>query len=153
MESNKYSILSIKNIQFSLEKYNELIKLYSDFGELDKEILNFEKYNEIIEKIKDNINHDIFLYFDNSYNILGSITLLIEQKIIHNGGCILHIEDFVVNKIYRGKGIGNILIKYGIDYAKKNNCYKIILDCNDKLEKYYQSYGFIKKGTYMGLYF
>ena len=147
------NIVSIKDITLTFKVYDELFNLYSCFGELDSNILNIERFSETINIIKNNSNHDIFLYCDNSQNILGAITSIIEQKIIHNGGIVLHIEDFVVKKENRKTHVGNCLIEYVIDYAKKNKCYKIILDCNNKLEKYYEKYGFVKKGTYMGLYF
>ena len=76
-----------------------------------------------------------------------------EQKFIHNGKCAAHIEDFVVKQEFRGQNIGKDLIHYAIHYAKEHNCYKIILDTNSKLENYYASYGFVNKGTTMGLYF
>lgn len=152
MESN-INIVSIKDISLTSDVYDELINLYSCFGKLDKDILSMERLCEIINKIKNNSNYEIFLYCDNLQNILGAITCIIEQKIIHNGGLVLHIEDFVVKKENRKTHVGNCLIDYVTEYAKKNNCYKVILDCNNKLEKYYESYGFEKKGTYMGLYF
>ena len=43
-----------------------------------------------------------------------------------------------------------------IFYFYKNqylNCYKIILDCNNELEKFYAKSGLIKSGIQMGLYF
>ena len=76
-----------------------------------------------------------------------------EQKFIHNGKCAAHIEDFVVKQEFRGQNIGKDLIHHAINYAKDHNCYKIILNTNSKLEKYYASYGFVNKGTTMGLYF
>jgi len=44
-------------------------------------------------------------------------------------------------------------MNYAINYAKQNNCYKIILDTDTKLVNYYSNYGFINKGIYMGYYF
>ena len=78
---------------------------------------------------------------------------LIEQKLIHNGRCCGHIEDFAVLKEYRSQGIGSLLIDYVINISKQNNCYKCILDCNENLESYYKKKGFVKKGIYVGNYF
>ena len=143
LDSSK-NIVSIKDITLTLKVYDELFNLYCCFGELDSNVLNIERFSEIINIIKNNSNHEIFLYCDNSQNILGAVTCIIEQKIIHNGGIVLHIEDFVVKKENRKTYVGNCLIDYIIDYAKKNNCYKVILDCNNKLEKYYRSLNLIK---------
>ena len=84
---------------------------------------------------------------------MGAITLFVEQKIIHNGKCVGHIEDFVVLDDYRNLGIGSILLEHVIILSKQNNCYKCILDCSPIVETYYLKKGFENKGSYMGLYF
>ena len=145
------NIKSIKNIIITSKKCLQLIELYNYFGE-NKE-LNCENFNEILKNILQNNNHNIFLYLDNSDNILGALTLLIEQKFIHNGKCVAHIEDFVVKKEFRSQNIGKDLMNYAINYAKQNNCYKVILDTDSKLVNYYRNYGFVNKGIYMGYYF
>ena len=145
------NIISIKNIIITSKKCLQLIELYNYFGE-NKE-LNCENFNEILKNILQNNNHNIFLYLDNSDNILGALTLLIEQKFIHNGKCVAHIEDFVVKQEFRSQNIGKDLMNYAISYAKQNNCYKVILDTDSKLVNYYRNYGFVNKGIYMGCYF
>ena len=145
------NIISLKNIIFTAALCEQLIELYNNFGENNE--LNYENCKIILENILTNNNHNIFLYIDGSNNILGALTLLVEQKFIHNGTCAAHVEDFVVKQEFRGQNIGKDLIHHAINYAKDHNCYKIILDTNSKLEKYYASYGFINKGTTMGLYF
>ena len=145
------NIKSIKNIIITSKKCLQLIELYNYFGE-NKE-LNCENFNEILKNILQNNNHNIFLYLDNSDNILGALTLLIEQKFIHNGKCVAHIEDFVVKQEFRSQNIGKDLMNYAINYAKQNNCYKVILDTDSKLVNYYRNYGFVNKGIYMGCYF
>ena len=151
MEIVKTNIISIKNIIITSKKCLQLIELYNYFGE-NKE-LNCENFNEILKNILQNNNHNIFLYLDNSDNILGALTLLIEQKFIHNGKCVAHIEDFVVKQEFRSQNIGKDLMNYAINYAKQNNCYKVILDTDSKLVNYYRNYGFVNKGIYMGCYF
>jgi glucosamine-phosphate N-acetyltransferase len=151
METVKSNIISIRNIIITSKTCDQLIELYNYFEE-NKE-LNYEKFNDILTKILQNNNHNIFLYIDESNNILGAITLLTEQKFIHNGKCVAHIEDFVVKKEYRSQNIGKDLMNYAINYAKQNNCYKIILDTDTKLVNYYSNYGFVNKGVYMGYYF
>ena len=151
METVKSNIISIRNIIITSKTCDQLIELYNYFEE-NKE-LNYEKFNDILKKILQNNNHNIFLYIDDINNILGAITLLTEQKFIHNGKCVAHIEDFVVKKEYRSQNIGKDLMNYAINYAKQNNCYKIILDTDTKLVNYYRNYGFVNKGVYMGYYF
>ena len=99
------------------------------------------KAREILKKIKQNPNHIIHVAIDNN-EIVGSTTLLIEQKFIHDGGLVGHIEDVVVRKEYEGKGIGIKLVMSMLECAKEKNCYKTILDCKDDVKEFYERIGF-----------
>ena len=83
--------------------------------------------------------------------IVGTASILIEQKFIHNGSCVGHIEDVVVHKNYEGKGIGSLLIKKCIEIAKEYKCYKIILDCNSSKTGFYEKFGFKSNSLCMRL--
>ena len=85
--------------------------------------------------------------------IVGSITLLIEYKLIRNCGKVGHIEDVVVDKNYRGKGLGKKLIEHAKFEAKDRGCYKIILDCSDDNSEFYAKCGLTKKEIQMVSYF
>ncbi len=103
--------------------------------------LDKNKAKEILEKIKQNTNQIIQVAIDDK-KIVGCITLLIEQKFIHDGGFVGHIEDVVVRKDYEGKGIGMKLVTSMLEYAKRKNCYKTILDCKDDVKQFYERIGF-----------
>ena len=103
--------------------------------------LDKNKAKEILEKIKQNPNQIIHVAIDDK-KIVGCITLLIEQKFIHDGGLVGHIEDVVVRKDYEGKGIGIELVTSMLEYAKRENCYKTILDCKDDVKQFYERIGF-----------
>ena len=103
--------------------------------------LDKNKAKEILKKIKQNSNHIIHVAIDDK-KIVGCITLLIEQKFIHDGGLVGHIEDVVVRKDYEGKGIGMKLVTSMLEYAKRKNCYKTILDCKDDVKQFYKRIGF-----------
>jgi len=103
--------------------------------------LDKNKAKEILEKIKQNSNQIIQVAIDDK-KIIGCITLLIEQKFIHDGGLVGHIEDVVVRKDYEGKGIGIKLVTSMLEYAKRKNCYKTILDCKDDVKQFYERIGF-----------
>ena len=99
------------------------------------------KAYDILRKIKQNPDHIIHVALDNN-KIVGSTTLFIEQKFIHNGGRVGHIEDVVVRKNYEGRGIGMKLVISLLNRAKEKNCYKTILDCKDDLKIFYERIGF-----------
>ena len=102
----------------------------------------------ILKKILENENHIIHVAELNG-KIVGSTTLLIEQKFIHEGGFVGHIEDVVVNKKFEGQGIGMKLVLSLLDVAKEKKCYKTILNCEDKLISFYEKIGFKQKSIEM----
>ena len=110
---------------------------------LDREIAT-----NILKKIISNPNHIIFVAEDNG-KIVGSTTLLIEQKFIHEGGKVGHIEDVVVSKEFEGRGIGMKLVRSLLEKAETMNCYKTILDCADKLIPFYERIGFKHESNQM----
>ena len=112
-------------------------------SELDKEVAK-----DILKKIISDPNHIIHVAEDNG-KIVGSTTLLIEQKFIHNGGYVGHIEDVVVSKEFEGKGIGIKLVTSLLEIANTRNCYKTILDCKDELIPFYERIGFKQESKQM----
>ena len=142
-------IIYITDLNLNEKYYNQIIELYSHFTNFDKQIFNLNKLNTIVQNL--NNNHNILLYIEDD-NIIGAITLIIEQKLIHNGGKVGHIEDFIVKEEHQKKNIGSLLLNHIKFLCQQNNCYKIILDCDLLLENYYIKHNFTKKGNYMALY-
>ena len=127
-----------------LEKgFLETLDFLRNASNLDK-----NKAKEILKKIKQNPDHIIYVAIDNK-KIVGSTTLLIEQKFIHDGGLVGHIEDVVVRKDYEGKGIGIKLVTSLLERAKEKNCYKTILDCKDDVKQFYERIGFKRESNGM----
>ena len=100
-----------------------------------------DKADKVFEKIKKNSDHIIAVAILDG-KIVGTATLLIEPKFIHNGGNVGHIEDVVVDKNHQGKKIGEKIILYLLELAKKKGCYKTILDCSDTVKPFYEKLGF-----------
>ncbi len=88
-----------------------------------------------------------------SFNIVGSGTIYIEPKFARGGKSVGHIEDIVVDNIYRGQGIAQTILNDLKNYGKKLDCYKVILDCNNNLTSFYIKNDFEIKGVQMGKYF
>ena len=124
-------------------EFLETLDFLRKASDLDK-----NKAKEILEKIKQNSDQIIQVAIDDK-KIVGCITLLIEQKFIHDGGLVGHIEDVVVRKDYEGKGIGIKLVTSLLERAKEKNCYKTILDCNDDVKQFYERIGFKRESNGM----
>ena len=102
----------------------------------------------ILNKILNDENHIIHVA-EYDGKIVGSTTLLIEQKFIHQGGFVGHIEDVVVKKEFEKLGIGMKLVNSLLQVAEERKCYKTILNCEDSLKPFYERIGFKHKSNEM----
>ena len=110
--------------------------------------LNKDTARDILKKIIENPDH-IIQVAEVDGKVVGSTTLLIEQKFIHGGGKVGHIEDVVVSKEFEGRGIGMKLVTSLLEIAKAKNCYKTILDCKEELNPFYERIGFKQESNQM----
>jgi len=127
------------------KNYIQLLSQLSNTGNITE-----EQFSNIFQ----NLNSHIYVFEDvEAQKIIASATLLFEQKFIHNGGIVAHLEDVVVDSESRGFRIGQKLIQNIIEIAKENNCYKIIADCKTSLLPFYAKNNFQKKDNQIAIYF
>lgn len=126
--------------------YLKLLSQLTSVGEVSP--ADFEKRFEEMQRCED--TYKIIVIEDIDTNqVIGAATLLIELKFIHSLSRVGHIEDVVVDKRYRGKRLGVLLMDNLKAVADQQGCYKIILDCSPKNETFYNKAGFQKKEIQM----
>jgi glucosamine-phosphate N-acetyltransferase len=86
-------------------------------------------------------NQHIYVAIDGD-RVIATTNLLVEQKFIHSGGRVGHIEDVAVTKDVQGRGVGSNLVRFALDQARKMSCYKVILHCKPELRAFYGALGF-----------
>jgi glucosamine-phosphate N-acetyltransferase len=118
--------------------YKEYLILLNNYKTV-KTNMNYIEFDKLYNNIKQ--NSKIFIYKKNN-KIVATITVIIEQKFIHNNGKVGHFEDVFVSSEYRNLGIGKQLIEYAKMYCKLEKCYKIILNCSADLITYYKLFDF-----------
>ena len=92
------------------------------------------------------LNGDYYIVTAHDKNkIVGTATLIITKRFVHEAGKVGHIEDVVVDERYRGKSIGSILIKHLQYIADNKNCYKTLLDCKESNQIFYEKLGMKKE--------
>jgi glucosamine-phosphate N-acetyltransferase len=111
---------------------------------LPPDINDKEYAKSILQKIKSNLLHKIFVAEDEtSGKIAGTTTLLIEPKFINKGMKVGYIEDVAVSKDYEGLGIGSKLVTYATNQAVSfHNCKKVLLYCSLKTRTFYEKLGY-----------
>lgn len=141
-------LFEISDIKYK-DYYNNYLYLMKQLTSIDPDKICYDDFCKFIDKLNNNHIIKVIRRTDNN-QVIGSITVLIEEKIIHNFGKVAHIEDVVVDKSMRGFGIGQKLLE--IAENECNNCYKIILDCSNENVKFYEKCGYEWKGNEMALY-
>lgn len=129
-----------------------MIKI-SDFKEKDFSSVK----NLLIDGFSKNFDNDINLNFIdnqsnfgfvaiNNENIIGFASIHIIEK-LNRRSCL--IEDVVVDKSERGKGVGKLLIEHLINFSKSKSCDKIILNSKESNIPFYNKLGFVQNEIQM----
>ena len=120
---DKENIITVNSL---LSKYISNFRLKNNYNKIYKKIISQKNNISIIACLK----KKAIGYASINFNI--SI----------RGGMRAYIEDVVVEKKYRKKGIGKFLLNVLLKYAKKKSCYKIVLESKKKNINFYRSCGY-----------
>jgi glucosamine-phosphate N-acetyltransferase len=121
---------------------NGFFETLSNLSEVGRVSQDIRRAANILREIDKSKMSNIFVAVDKGGKIIGSISLLLEQKFIHDGGKVGHIEDVVTRRGYAGKGIGSALVRNCINLAKEEKCYKMVLDSSPANVQFYKKAGF-----------
>ncbi|ODQ56281.1 glucosamine 6-phosphate N-acetyltransferase [Saitoella complicata NRRL Y-17804] len=100
-----------------------------------------------------NDSYYLLVIVDQNDRIVGSGTLLIERKFIHETASTGHIEDIAVAKDQQGKKLGLRIIE-ALDYVcEKQGAYKNTLVCKDHNIPFYEKCGFKRGQNEMTRYY
>lgn len=119
--------------------YKLLNELYDNKIEYD---IFAKKYNEVL---KDKSFYGIIME-ENSI-IVGVLISRIINRLVKSKD-ILFIDDLIVDKKHRNNGIGKLLLKNAIEYAKEQKCQTLELTSyidNESAHKLYEQIGFEKR--------
>ena len=126
--------------------YYGLLQQLTDAPAMSKE--------DFLERLYTITSHGIHIYvIEDQDKIIGTGSLLLEPKFIRGHSLVGHIEDIVIDKEYRGKGVGRVLIERLTKVAKNSGCYKVILDCSKNNVPFYEKCGFSENEIKMNIYF
>lgn len=135
------------------EDYNRgFLELLEQLTTVNAMSINKIDFNLQVKELNKNPGHLIIVMIDKN-QIIATGCIFIERKFIHTMGKVGHIEDVVVHKNYRNKGLGKEIINTLVEFARRIECYKVILDCSEENISFYENCGFEKKGIEMSKYF
>jgi len=125
------------------KNYLELLKQLTAVGDISR-----KKYETAFDKMGAQV-----WVVEFEEKIIASVSLLLEQKIIHECGIVGHLEDVVVDRDYRKYGLGKFIIERIIKIARERGCYKLIGDCKSELLGFYEKNGFESNCVQISIYF
>lgn len=123
--------------------YLMYLSLINDFRPSKFDELKFINTLHTIEK-----TGEIYVIEQNN-ELIATGTILYEWKFIYNISKVGHIEDICVKSEYRNKGYGKIIVNHLVEMAKRNECYKVTLDCSESNSSFYEKCDFEKRGCQM----
>jgi GNAT superfamily N-acetyltransferase len=118
-------------------------------GQIDnEEILNINEAERIFSKFQLYPNYALYIAKIKD-KIIGTFELLIMDNIAHKGAPSGIVEDVVVDKDYRSKGIGKKMMEYAMEICRENGCYKLTLSSSilrERAHSFYEDLGFARHG-------
>ena len=118
----------------------------NEFGFTAENASRFTAFATTEDRLKWHLHGEhrrMYAFYDNNV-IVGYYSLLLQD----NNEC--EISNLCVIPAYRHKGIGTELLKHAFKIANELNCNKInigIVEENQVLRKWYESFGFAHTGT------
>ena len=130
---------------------NKLLELYTHLHRKDAPLPEESKLLSIWEEITTNPRLYYFV-LEHDNELISSCTLSIIPNLTRGGRPYGLIENVVTHANYRRRGFGSSILKYALEVAWKNQCYKVMLLTGSKdpaIHYFYEKTGF-QKGVKTG---
>ena len=109
---DKYFILKLIYFNIGYEYVHGLLEkgdYYKNYLQLMNQlrptnVYSYSRFEKIFNEIQKDKKHNIFVIEEDNV-IVGTVTIVLETKFIYEGERLGHIEDLVVDKDYRKKGL------------------------------------------------
>ncbi len=125
---------------------SELLKLYNHLHRKDEPLPDKSTLMAIWEEITSNpLLH--YFFIEHKGKIITSCTLSIIPNLTRGGRPYGLIENVVTHADYRRRGFATLVLRYSLEFAWKNNCYKVMLLTGSKdpgISRFYEEAGFLK---------
>jgi len=125
-----------------LELYQELNT--TPYQTRHDRIPSMEDCRRVFSEISEIPGHELVVA-EESGNVIGTLVLLIVPNLSHGALPWALVENMVVTRSYRHRGVGKSLMEYALQRARNAGCYKTTLSSNKKrrgAHRFYLSVGF-----------
>ena len=136
-------------VKMELRELNEkdlesLIKLYEQLDDANGNFTAEDARKIWKTEIEGNKKIKYFGAVENG-KVISTCYCLIIPNLTHLGSSIAFVENVVTDSEYRGQGLGRKVMEMAIEFARENNCYKVILQSasfRKEAHQFYKNLGF-----------
>jgi GNAT superfamily N-acetyltransferase len=111
-------------------------------------------YVEALCAIDGDPNNAFLVAEDVSGRVVGTFQLTVIQYVAYRGGRVAQIENVLVSPDQRGQGIGEAMMRWAIDEARRRGCFRVQLTSNRRRTRahaFYERLGFVPSHVGMKL--
>ena len=140
---------SLEIREATAEDAGELTRLYGQLDDGSRETpVDEQTVARVFGRTRDYPGYRVLLAVEEG-RVVGSFVLVILEMLGSRCAPEAIVEDVVVERGARGKGIGRRMMAFAMEEAARNGCYKLVLSSN--LERtgahaFYESLGFRRHG-------
>lgn len=136
-------------VKMKLRELNEndlesLIKLYEQLDGANSDFTAEDARKIWQQEIEGNKKIKYFGVVENG-KVISTCYCLIIPNLTRLGSSIAFVENVVTDSEYRGQGLGRKVMEMAIEFARENNCYKVILQSasfRKEAHQFYKTLGF-----------
>jgi GNAT superfamily N-acetyltransferase len=92
------------------------------------------------------IDDNLLMVAEVEGRVVGVFQLTILQHVAHLGGRVAQVETVFVDRAMRGRGIGEAMMRWAIDEARRRRCFRVQLTSNKRRTRahaFYERLGFV----------
>ncbi|POS74392.1 hypothetical protein DHEL01_v207220 [Diaporthe helianthi] len=128
--------------------YLDCLRVLTWVGDLSEEEWN-SRFDEMVRAA----GTYYLLAIEHEGRIVGTGSLVVERKFIHDRGLVGHVEEIAIVQELHGRGLGLKMMQALDSIGKNVGCYKNILNCGPQNEPFYVKCGYYNSGIEMAHYF
>jgi GNAT superfamily N-acetyltransferase len=90
--------------------------------------------------------NNLLMVAELDHRVVGVFHLTFIQYVAYRGGLVAQIENVVVSPALRGRGIGEVMMRWAIDEARRRGAYRVQLTSNkvrERAHRFYERLGFV----------
>jgi GNAT superfamily N-acetyltransferase len=115
-----------------------ILTLYVEVED-DGRVPSIEEAHSIFARMKSYPDYKVYVAMLGG-SIVGTFELLIMDNLAHMGAPSGVVEDVVVHRDWRGKGVGKQMLHFAMDRCREMSCYKLALSSNLKRKAAHRFY-------------